>query len=111
MLPTGPWSPQDTGDEKAADHSEEAASAGDVELVLMIPAGGANANAGSPSGRSPLMAASLGGNAEVVACLLDHGADASVKDNLGSTVLLSAAFAGHADVVRLLPDRGFDVNA
>jgi N-acyl-D-amino-acid deacylase len=85
----------------------------------MLIARGANVNAHSKAGRTPLMAAARqnGGYASVK-MLLDGGADPKVVDPAPlfgggpkGSVLLLAAMGGDLRTVRLLVERGVDVNA
>ena len=92
----------------------DAAARGDAAAVaaLLSSAGGADANAATASGRTPLHFAAEDGHVEVARLLLDAGADVNAATALGRTALHSAAhYCGSVDLVRLLLDRGADVNA
>jgi ankyrin repeat protein len=72
---------------------------------------GANPNAQSKQGRTPLMIASMhGGGSAIVALLLSKGADVNVRDRFGVSALNLAAWAGHVDIMRLLLAKGADPN-
>jgi ankyrin repeat protein len=87
-------------------------AAGNLEKVRLLVAKGANVNARSQAGRTPLMlAAAQDGNAAVVKFLLDRGADPKAEDATGATALLLAAESGDAASLRLLIDKGGNVNA
>jgi len=84
----------------------------DTEKVRLLLEAGADANARSDDGRTPLMVAEgRHGSSAVVKLLLDHGADPSAKSPYifgPRTPLSEAACAGDADVVRILIERGAD---
>jgi hypothetical protein len=73
---------------------------------------GADVNARSDDGRTPVMiAARLNGNHEIVKLLLDHGANPSAKTGglFGEvTPLAEAMYTGDESTFRLLLDRGAD---
>jgi len=80
----------------------------DAAKVRLLLSKGADPNARSKQGRTPLLiAAGTQGNSEVLRLLLEKGADISKADaNPGSTPLTQAASAGDAAMVRLLLDKG-----
>ena len=90
-------------------------SVDDIEKVKALVARGADVNARSNDGRSPiLVAAGIRGNREVLTFLLDHGANPSLKGSgnaTGGTPLGEAAKASDEAMVRLLIERGADVPA
>ena len=67
---------------------------------------GADINARTESGHSPLHVASLNGALGVVCLLLEHGADVEAKRDDGKTALQLAAENGKGNVVELLREHG-----
>ena len=90
-------------------------AAGDLEKVKLLVEHGADVNAKSDAGRTPLLiAAGRMGNAPVVKYLLDHGANVSAKSPslvADMTVLTEAAGTGDESLLRMLVERGADVKA
>lgn len=66
----------------------EAASAGHVDIVRLLVAHGADCNAISGSGNTPLMYACAGGHEECVRALLDNGANVEDHNENGHTPLM-----------------------
>jgi ankyrin repeat protein len=89
-----------------------AARRGDVDVVKMLLAAGANVRAITRLGNyTPLLLASEMGHAAVIDALAGAGADAKVTTASGVTPLMLAAASGQADAVKALLARGADVNA
>ena len=82
---------------------------GDVDLVRLLLAHGASANAKDKAGTALMRAARMG-NSSVVDLLLGAGANPNFRNDNG-TALYLAAEEGHADVVQELLRSGADVNA
>ncbi len=80
----------------------------DRARVKALLANGANVDAVTESGMTPLMYAASNGSAEIVQILLDTGAQVNAKRNDGFTAIDLAAFFGQVGVVRLLLQRGAD---
>ena len=60
----------------------------DAEMAGLLVRAGANVNAVSKLGRTPLLiAATIDGSVEVVRLLIEKGADVNVRDKSGSTAL------------------------
>lgn len=79
------------------------------QIAVVLLENGADVNAGSEFGATPLMLASIHGeNAKILELLIDNGADINAKDDFGRTALIYAAGFGDAKMVRLLLDRGAD---
>lgn len=80
-----------------------AARKSDAAAVKALLAKGAEVNAKSPYGATPLFFACDRGSAEVVKILLDAGADVTIKDTFyKSTPMTWAIQHDHAEVVKLL---------
>jgi hypothetical protein len=94
----------------AQDANEEllaAARKSDVEKVRALLAKGADVNAKSPYGATPLFFACDRGNAEVVRVLLENGADVNVRDKFyGATPLGWALGKGKPEIILLLIEKG-----
>ena len=100
-----------------------AAQSGDLTLLRLLLAHGADPNIATYDGVTPLMVASGIGwvegvthewspeeTLEVVKLLLELGADVNAQDALdGRTALMGAAHKGRNDVVQLLVDHGADL--
>lgn len=84
-----------------------AARKSDVEKVKALLAKGADVNAKSPYGATPLFFACDRGSVEVVRALLESGADANVRDKFyGATPLGWALSKGKPEIIRLLVEKG-----
>lgn len=66
----------------------ESASAGHVDIVRLLIAHGADVNAVSSSGNTPLMYACAGGHEECVRALLENGANVEDHNENGHTPLM-----------------------
>lgn len=90
----------------------EAAAAGHTDRVRSHLAAGADVNAFSSDGWTPLHLAAFFGHAETAAVLLDAGADQASLSRNGLRVLpLQSALAQHQEeAAALLIERGSDVN-
>ena len=83
-----------------------------LEKVRLLIDKGANVNAVSKSGRTPVrVAAAHSGNVEVVRLLLNKGADLTKPKEAGAEALVAAASANDAATIKLLLDRGVDANS
>ena len=78
----------------------------DGSVVRLLLEHGADINAQSLHGLTPLHSASMEGELEVVRLLLEHGADVAVEKNNGKTALQFADEEGHDEVVELLLEHG-----
>src|ERR1700704_5747325 len=80
---------------------------GDAGRVKALLAQGADVNAKSPYGATPLFFAADRGNMEIMKILLDHGADVKVKDTFyGATAVTWAVNKSNVDMVTLLLNKG-----
>ncbi|MBC6404098.1 MAG: ankyrin repeat domain-containing protein [Hyphomonadaceae bacterium] len=86
----------------------ESAAAADVRRCL---AAGAEVEARTEGGETPLHLAALGGNAETVTALVDAGADVEAREEDNRTPLHVAAAGGTAETVTALVKAGADVEA
>jgi len=89
----------------------EAARWGHKEIAELLIAKGADVNAKTKYGTTPLHTASDSGYKEIAELLIAKGADVNAKDEGGGTPLYSAAQDGHTEVAELLIAEGADVNA
>jgi len=87
-----------------------AAWEGNIEMMALFVAHGANVNAMNAYHEQPLMHAAWKGHLDAVRWLLDHGAQINRK-GLEWSALHYAVFAGHQDVVSTLIARGADIDA
>src|SRR5207249_2534194 len=77
----------------------------DAEIVLMLLERGADPNARSQSGGTPLHTAAFTGDHEVAGRLLARGADPAIANRDGKTALDIARERRHTEVARLLEER------
>ena len=83
----------------------------DPARVKLLLAKGANPNATSKQGRTPLIAAAaVDGNEEAVELLLAKGADARAKDGMGVTALALSSRQSGVRMLRMLFAAGAEVN-
>ena len=87
-------------------HSGAASPVNGAEIVHLMLAAGADANARQSGGFVALHAAAQKGDARMARDLLEHGADPSLATDDGRTALSIAEEQGHEDVAALLRDRG-----
>lgn len=98
---TGPWAKYDQELKDGALYRE--ASAGNLEEVKSIVAGGGNIHVKMPQTNSTiLMAAAGSGKIEVVLYLLEQGADPTAKDWWNLTAVDKARSVGAKDIEQLL---------
>lgn len=85
-------------------HSAVATDAGaaDIEIVRMLLGRGAQPNAKSQSGSTPLHTAAFTGDRATLDLLLRHGADAAIKNKDGKIAADVARERGHQEIADLL---------
>jgi ankyrin repeat protein len=103
-----------------------AAKAGDIEVMKLLLAQGANPKLVTRNGVNPLMAAAGLGTKEedttgrrktqaetieAIKLCLEAGVDVNTADNRGQTALHGAAFQGYDDVVKFLASHGANLDA
>ena len=88
----------------------EAIEKGNIEAVKQHLAAGADVNAKTGGGVTPLHDAAFG-HKEIAELLIDKGADVDAQDVNGWTPLHSTAYEGHRGIVELLIVKDADVNA
>jgi ankyrin repeat protein len=85
--------------------------AGDLEMVRLLVAHGANVNSSTSSHSTPLLLAITADKTQVARFLLEKGADAKVVDDDGMTVLMMVGGGASVEFVRLLVEHGASVRA
>ena len=83
---------------------------GRVDVVEMLLAAGADAEAATVEGQTAIAAAAHRGHADVLRVLLEASGDVDRPDVNGTTPAYAAARSGHVDALRVLVDSGADVN-
>lgn len=79
-------------------------------VAKLLLAGGADVNAKTGNGQTPLHAAANAGTAAMVELLLANGAAVNLQDNTGRAPLHVAADRGQKDIVELILAHGAEVN-
>lgn len=87
-----------------------AVRSGDAALAEALLARGANVNAKSHSGTTPLLLTAMYGHSDLAGLLLDRGAEANAADDDGHTPLMEASMRGNLAMVHLLLAHGADRN-
>ncbi len=83
---------------------------GDIRMMELLVARGADVNKPNASGERPLMHAAWRGQIQAIQWLLSKGARVN-SDSMQWSALHYAVFAGRADAAALLLDKGADINA
>jgi len=96
-------------DGEAALHYATRSASRSLEIVQALVQNGANVNAATKDGTTPLMNAL--GHSEISSFLLEAGADAKAKTKTGDTILMLAAARDLPEMVKSLVARGSDINA
>ena len=88
-----------------------AAKDGNLNLLKLLKASGANIHAQNESGDNSIMSAALGtGDCDTVRWLIEQGVDVNYCDKEGCTAVYCAAGAGNLDVLKLLKERGANIH-
>lgn len=87
-----------------------AAREGNIPLMELFAARGADVNQANQLGETALMHAAWKGRIEAARWLLAHGARVD-SESMQWTALHYAVFAGHSDIAALLLEKGADLNA
>lgn len=78
--------------------------------IRMLLKNGANINACTKYGRTPLQMSTFQNNFKTVELLLNYKADVKIKNTQGICPLFNAVCQNHFEIVKLLIDHGSDVN-
>jgi ankyrin repeat protein len=89
----------------------EAVDHGNREIVEVLLLAGANVNARTEGGRTPLMAVSEKTTVELVRDLLAYGANINARDDFGDDAVIIAAEASNVGVLKELISAGARVDA
>jgi ankyrin repeat protein len=114
LLENDPDLAHNATDENGYSALDDAAEEGNLELVELLVARGADVNAKGKYGCSPLCTLSerdYDDSTQVAEFLLAKGADVNAKDEFGDTPLHKAAESERKNLVTLLLAKGADVNA
>ncbi len=87
-----------------------AAEKGQIEVIKLLYAHGADIHARAHDGATPLHAAAFNGQVEVIKLLHALGADIHALNENGATPVLLAAYEGHLEAIETLHARGADIN-
>jgi ankyrin repeat protein len=86
-----------------------ASELGSEGVIAALVRGGANVDASTTTGTTPLMLAAASGETAAIRALLDAGAHANAKElDRGDTALMFAAANNRLDAVKLMLQRGAD---
>ena len=89
-----------------------ASASNNLEVVKSLLDLGANINAASDTGSTPVLHAVFNRNCEMVEYLVRHGADVQKPNNVGETCLMKAAQLGFAkELCQILINNGSELNA
>jgi len=89
----------------------DAARVGNVVKMEQLEAKGADVNARSTGGATPMFVAAGNGHLHAMKWLNDRGANVHAKDNDDWAPMHAAAFFGRLDVMRWLHEQGADIHA
>jgi uncharacterized protein len=83
-----------------------AAQIGTYAALTQLLSAGADVNARSSGGETPLMLAASRGRLDIIDLLIERGADVNAATEAGNTALMLAAARGQVDAARALIERG-----
>ncbi len=89
----------------------QATQLGNTDIVQILLDKGANIEAKTKYGHTPLHIASAQGGTEIIQLLLSKNANKEAKDKNRSTPLHIAVWYGNTPIVKLLLDQGVDIEA
>lgn len=93
-------------EEKPTQSLRQAAAKGDIKQVKSLISKGADVNAKSKWGQTPLHLAARAGQKDMVELLITKGAEVNAKNKWGRTPLRIATNRGHTEIVDLLRKHG-----
>lgn len=97
-------------DDIIATEAGEKENPANVSTARALITQGANVNARSDLGDTPLIRATRSGHIQVMKVLLDKGADINAQDDRGMTALMWAAHMGDPEMTRILIAKGAKLN-
>ena len=106
-----PFNKENHGTPSSSMSLQRAVDLGDVSNVNALISGGADVNARTEDGWTPLMLATIKGYAEVARALLKQGADVNARNKKGWTALMFAVSMGDLDTMRVLLDGSAEIDA
>ncbi|KAL7915772.1 ankyrin repeat-containing domain protein [Trichoderma velutinum] len=101
----------ESGKKNINESLHDAVENGPVDVIKMLLSQGADIDAKSDRGSSPLFTAAWYGKVEVAQLLLNQGANIHLTNDNGNTALHHAAYTGQVQMARFLIDRGANINA
>jgi ankyrin repeat protein len=81
------------------------------QMVMLLVGKGADVNAQSATGATPLFWAVMRDQKDDAVFLLDHGANVNAATAWGDTILDMALHRQYGSLIQLMIDRGADLNA
>lgn len=106
-----PFNRENSGAASSAMSLQRAVDQGDVSNINDLISRGADVNARTEDGWTPLMLATIKGYAEVARALLLQGADVNARNKKGWTALMFSVSMGDLDTLRVLLDGSAEIDA